>query len=204
MPTLSMRADLNIISDLVNPGARVLDLGCGDGELLFRLADAKAVNGYGLEIDPDNINRCVERGVNVLEQNLDEGLGNFDDRSFDMVVMTDTLQAIKDPVTLLTEMLRIGDECIVTFPNFGFWRCRLDLAIHGAMPIANHLPYDWYDTPNIRLCTFKDFERLCREQGFQIIERFVTDAGYAERQLMRRWPNFFGVIAFYRLGRARR
>ncbi|MEM1230739.1 MAG: methionine biosynthesis protein MetW [Pseudomonadota bacterium] len=195
-----MRPDLKIIADLVNEDARVLDLGCGDGELLAWLGEQKSVNGYGLEIDPDNINRCIERGVNVIEQNLDEGLRHFSDHSFDMVVMTETLQAIKDPKALLREMLRIGDECIVTFPNFGHWRCRLDLALNGAMPIANHLPYDWYDTPNIRLCTFKDFERLCREQGFTIIERFVTDSGYAQQPAPQRWPNAFGVIAFYRLG----
>lgn len=196
-----MRPDLQIISDLVKPEARVLDLGCGNGDLLNHLQAHKAVNGYGLEIDSDNITRCIDRGVNVVEQNLDEGLLNFADGSFDMVVMTETLQAIKEPLPLLQEMLRIGEECIVTFPNFGHWRCRWDLALRGAMPMAKHLPYQWYDTPNIRLCTFKDFETLCRDNQFRIIERFVTNAEYQARPLLRRWPNHFGVIAFYRLGR---
>lgn len=195
-----MRADLQIIADLIKPRARVLDLGCGDGELLKHLQAEKAVNGYGLEIDPEKIGRCIERGINVLEQNLDDGLQRFDDSSFDMVVMTETLQAVKAPHQLLKEMLRIGEECIVTFPNFGHWRCRLELALRGTMPMASHIPYPWYDTPNIRLCTFRDFEALCRQLELRIIERFVTDANYRNRAAFSRWPNHLGVIAFYRLG----
>ena len=196
-----MRADLEIIADLVNPDARVLDLGCGEGELLAHLKRNKAVNGYGLEIDPGNITTCIRRGVNVIEQDLDEGLDNFADDSFDMVVMTETLQSVKAPVQMLKDMLRIGRECIVTFPNFGHWRCRLYLSTTGRMPVAKHLPHSWFDTPNIHLCTFLDFEQLCRTEGFNIIERFVVDAEYANRPLMNRFPNFFGTFAFYRLGR---
>lgn len=196
-----MRPDLSIIADLVNPGARVLDLGCGEGDLLAFLQKNKDVNGYGLEIDPENITTCVNKGVNVIEQDLDAGLTNFQDDSFDMVVMTETLQSVKAPVGLLDEMLRIGHQCIVTFPNFGHWRCRAYLAMNGRMPISRHLPHTWYDTPNIHLCTFLDFEQLCRDRGFDIIERFVVDAGHANRPLMNRFPNFFGTFAFYRLGR---
>lgn len=196
-----MRADLAIIADLVNPGARVLDLGCGEGELLARLKADKSVNGYGLEIDPDNITTCIRKGVNVIEQDLDAGLDNFADDSFDMVVMTETLQAVKAPVEMLKDMLRIGQECIVTFPNFGHWRCRTYLATRGRMPVSEHLPHSWYDTPNIHLCTFLDFERLCQVEGFNIIERFVVDAEHANRPLINRFPNFFGTFAFYRLGR---
>lgn len=196
-----MRADLAIIADLINPGARVLDLGCGEGELLARLKADKAVNGYGLEIDPDNITTCIHKGVNVIEQDLDAGLDNFADDSFDMVVMTETLQSVKAPVQMLHDMLRIGQECIVTFPNFGHWRCRAYLATRGRMPVSEHLPHSWYDTPNIHLCTFLDFERLCQAEAFNIIERFVVDAGHANRPLMNRFPNFFGTFAFYRLGR---
>lgn len=195
-----MRADLEIIADLIKPQARVLDLGCGDGELLDWLQTNKAVNGYGLEIDPEKINRCIGRGVNVLEQNLDDGLKQFDDGSFDMVVMTETLQAVKAPHQLLLEMLRIGRECIVTFPNFGHWRYRLELATRGVMPMGKHLPYPWYETPNIRLCTFKDFELLCQQLELRIIERFVTDEDYRNGPTLSRWPNHLGVIAFYRLG----
>jgi methionine biosynthesis protein MetW len=196
-----VRADLRIIADLVKPGARVLDLGCGTGDLLAHLQAAKQVNGYGLEIDPANITVCLANGVNVLEQNLDEGLTNFDDDSFDIVVMTETLQSVREPHVMLKEMLRIGRECVVTFPNFGHWRCRMQLSMRGRMPVAKHLPHTWYDTPNIHLCTFDDFENLCHAQGFEIIERFVVDADHSSRFLMNQFPNFFGTYAFYRLGR---
>ncbi len=195
-----MRADLAIIAELINPGARVLDLGCGEGELLAHLQDTKQVNGYGLEIDADNIATCINKGVNVIEQNLDQGLDNFASKSFDMVVMTETLQSVRAPDLMLDDMLRIGEECIVTFPNFGYWRCRLHIVLRGRMPIARHLPYSWYDTPNIHLCTFRDFERLCRDKGIRIIERLVANADHVNRPLMSLFPNFFGAIAFYRLG----
>lgn len=196
-----MRRDLEVIADLVRPRARVLDLGCGDGELLDHLQREKSVNGYGLEIDPERITRCIERGVNVIEQDLDQGLDNFPDDSFDLVVMAETLQAVRQPDVLLDEMLRIGEQCIVTFPNFGHWRCRAYLAARGAMPVTPHLPHRWYDTPNIHLCTFADFERLCRAKGLTIVERFVADADYRQRPLMNLLPNLFGAIAYYRLGR---
>ena len=142
-----MRPDLEIIAALVNRGARVLDLGCGSGELLKWLAAEKGVNGYGIEKDPVQISACVRAGVNVIEHDLDEGLSRFPDSSFDMVVMTETLQAVTSPSELIDEMLRIGQECVVTFPNFGHWRCRLHLAALGRMPVASHLPHQWYDTP---------------------------------------------------------
>ena len=194
-----MRPDLAIIADLVQPGARVLDLGCGDGELLAHLKREKHANGYGLEIDPAMITACIEKGVSVIEQDLDHGLANFSSSSFDLVVMTETLQAVRHPADLLDEMLRIGRECIVTFPNFGHWQCRLYLASRGRMPVARHLPHMWFDTPNIHLCTFRDFERLCRDKGVVIRKRFVVDDAYRSRALMNRFPNLFGTIAFYHL-----
>jgi len=198
-----MRPDLAIIADLVAPGARVLDLGCGDGELLAHLKRSKGVNGYGLEIDPDKITGCITVGVNVIEQDLDQGLTNFPSNSFDLVVMTDTLQSVRHPDVMLDEMLRIGHECIVTFPNFAHWQCRLYLALRGKMPIAKHLPHRWYDTPNIHLCTFADFEFLCRERRLRVMERFVVDTDYQNRPLINRFPNLFGSTAFYHLGRPR-
>ena len=196
-----MRADLSIIADLINPRARVLDLGCGEGELLSWLQANKDVNGYGLDVDAGNITTCIRRGVNVIEHDLNAGLDNFPDSSFDMVVMTDTLQHVRDASQTLDDMLRIGEECIVTFPNFGHWRCRAHLMFKGRMPMVDHLPHSWYDTPNIHLCTFRDFETLCFDKGLTIIQRFVGDAQLQNRPLINRLPNVFGTTAFYRLGR---
>ena len=198
------RRDLQIIATLINPGARVLDLGCGSGELLHHLAAERGVNGYGVEKDPHQISACVRAGVNVIEHDLDDGLKRFSDSSFDMVVMTETLQAVAAPSQLIDEMLRIGEECVVTFPNFGHWRCRLHLATRGRMPVAKHLPHQWHDTPNIHLCTFDDFERLVTEKGLPIIERFVVDGNYRVLRRIKRLGNLVGTIAFYRLGRASR
>ena len=197
-----MRGDLALIATLINPGARVLDLGCGEGELLDHLQRDKRVNGYGLDRDAENIRTCVSKGVNVIEQDLDEGLGNFVDASFDMVVMTDALQAVKEPRELVRDMLRIGEECIVTFPNFAHWRCRAQLALKGVMPVSKQLPHNWFDTPNIHLCTFTDFEQLCAAESINIIQRRVVNANHQEKTFINWAPNFFGTYAFYRLGKS--
>lgn len=197
-----MRGDLALIATLINPGARVLDLGCGEGELLDHLQRDKRVNGYGLDRDAENIRTCVSKGVNVIEQDLDEGLDNFVDASFDMVVMTDALQAVKEPRELVRDMLRIGEECIVTFPNFAHWRCRAQLALKGVMPVSKQLPHNWFDTPNIHLCTFADFEQLCAAESINIIQRRVVNANHQEKTFINWAPNFFGTYAFYRLGKS--
>ncbi len=195
-----MRPDLEIIQPWIAQGARVLDLGCGDGELLHHLMENKRVSGYGLEIDHAQINQCIARGVNVLEQNLEEaGVTNINDGAFDVVVMTQALQTIRNPHELLDEMLRVAREGIITFPNFGYWRCRLYLAGRGRMPVSRTLPYAWYDTPNIHLCTCRDFEALCADKGIRVLDRQVVDESHQNRWHLRFWPNLLGQIAMYRI-----
>ena len=196
-----MRPDLELVAKLIQPNSRVLDLGCGAGDLLQHLQQQKSVIGYGLDKDAENIQLCLSRGVNVIEQDLDGGLGNFQDDAFDMVIMTDTIQAVHQPQLLLREMLRVGRECVVTFPNFGHWRCRLNLAATGRMPVSKHLPHLWYDTPNIHLCTFNDFEALCAELRMAILQRRVVDQRHNEHSLINLAPNLLGSYGFYHLGR---
>lgn len=197
----ALRDDLALISNWITPGARVLDLGCGDGALLAHLAATQNVTGYGLEIDPDNVIQCVARGVNVLQLDLDAGLDQFEDASFDFVVMSSALQQVQRPDQLIDEMLRIGRESIVTFPNFGHWRPRLSLGLRGLMPVSRALPNRWYDTPNIHLCTVRDFEALCRAKQVDIIRRHVVNHAHRGSWGMRLWPNLLGDIALYQLRR---
>lgn len=195
-----MRIDLNEIQHWIQQSSRVLDLGCGDGTLLKFLIEHKGVQGYGLEIDPAQINACIDKGLNVIEQNLDRGLGNFADKSFDTVIMTQALQTLHFPHLVLDEMLRVGKECIVTFPNFGHWKARCYLALRGRMPVSDLLPYEWYNTPNIHFCTFKDFEVLCRERNIKVIHRQVVNeqSGQTLKDFM---PNLFGETAIYHLSK---
>lgn len=195
-----MRIDLNEIQHWIQQGSRILDLGCGDGTLLKFLIDTKQVQGYGLEIDAAQINACIDKGLNVIEQNLDSGLGNFADKSFDTVLMTQALQTLHFPHLVLDEMLRVGKECIVTFPNFGHWKARYYLATRGRMPVSDLLPYEWYNTPNIHFCTFKDFEVLCRERNIKVIHRQVVNeqSGQSLKDFM---PNLFGETAIYHLSK---
>lgn len=194
-----MRPDLAIIREWIPEGARVLDMGCGDGTLLANLRDTRNVRGYGLEINQEHIARCFENGVNVLEQDIDDGLGNFADKRFDYVLMSQALQAVRRPDRVLAEMLRVGREAIITFPNFGHWRVRGSLFFNGRMPISPTLPWEWYDTPNIHLCTVNDFDRLCRDKGFRVLERIVVDRHHSTGVTTHLWPNLFGEIAIYRV-----
>lgn len=197
-----MRTDLQIIAEWIEPGSRVLDLGCGDGTLLAHLEKERNITGYGLEIDDDNIVAAMDKDVNVIQTDLDNGLSVFfDEDSFDYVIMTQTLQAIHHPDRLLEEMLRVGREGIVTFPNMGHWRNRLHLALKGRMPVSRTLPHEWFDTPNIHLCTIHDFEALCAERGIHILQRQVVDYSHRSHHGMRFFPNFLGEIALYRFCR---
>jgi methionine biosynthesis protein MetW len=196
-----LRTDLALISEWIDEGSHVLDLGCGDGTLLANLRETRQVTGYGLEIDDDNIARCIKQGVNVIHTDLNEGLSDFADQSFDYVVMTQAIQTIRRPDQLLLEMLRVGREGIVTFPNFGHWKARSSILFGGRMPISRALPSDWYDTENIHLCTLKDFERLCHKKWIEVLQRAVVDIDHRTTFLMHLLPNWFGEIALYRLRR---
>lgn len=198
----NLRPELALIQKWIQTKARVLDMGCGDGELLSFLQRDRQVSGYGLEIDEDKISACVVKGVNVIEQNLDADLSNFADQSFDVVVMTQALQVMQHPHKVLEEMTRIGQEAIITFPNFGHWKTRWYLTLKGKMPVSETLPYSWYDTPNIHLCTFRDFEELCKQQNYKIINRAVTDTKHQRGNwFTRRLPNLLAEIAIYRISK---
>ncbi len=197
----ALRSDLEIIEKWIPANSQVLDLGCGEGQLLAHLTSQKQCLGYGLEINPDSIVSCIEKGVNVIEHDLNHGVKHFKDNSVDTVVMTQALQAVRRPDILLEEMLRVGKEAIVTFPNFGYWRTRFYLFNKGQMPMSKTLPYNWYDTPNIHLCTFRDFESLCLEKHVKILNRTVLDSQHKETLTGRLWPNMLGEIAIYRITR---
>lgn len=191
------RADFAAIANWIKPGARVLDLGCGDGTLLRFLAEQRDTIGYGVEIDDAGVLACVTNGVNVVQGDMERGLSGFADDSFDYVILSQTLQAVKSSERVVSEMLRVGREGIVTFPNFGYWRNRLQV-MSGHMPVSENLPYAWFDTPNIHLCTMTDFENFCRDHGVRIHERIVITAGTTVTLM----PNLFGALAVYRFARA--
>lgn len=198
-----LRADLAIIAQWIKADTKVLDLGCGDGTLLAYLRNQRNVLGYGLEINPFNIEICVERDINVIQANLNNGLkAYFSDNSFDCVIMSQTLQATEQPDLLIEEMLRVGNEGIVTFPNMAHWRARLQLGLKGIMPVTKNLPNQWFNTPNVHLCTLNDFEQLCKKHDIQILQRSVVDHSHKRGSLlMKLLPNLLGEIAIYRFRR---
>ena len=184
------------IAQLVPHGARVLDLGCGDGELLARLQTTRGCTGYGIEIDDANLLACVRRGVNAIQLNLDEGLAMFDDCSFDVVLQIDTLQHLRNAEIMLRETARVGRIGIVAFPNFGHWPNRLSV-LRGRMPVTKRLPYQWYDTPNIRVGTHLDFEVLALRNGLKLQDSF----GLHEGRTVRRVPNLMASTAVFKFSR---
>lgn len=198
---MSTRADHAIISEWVDSDSRVLDLGCGDGELMAHLQSTRGATGYGIDIDQQHVHDSIGRGINVIQSDLDEGLADFKDNSFDYVILSMTLQAVTYPDKLLTEMLRVGKEGIVTFPNFAHWSPRLQLAFKGRMPVSRAIPYEWFDTPNIHLCTIHDFEDLCDRQSVKVLERRTSDTHHKGGLLRSALPNLFGEIALYRFTR---
>ena len=193
---MSERRDLELVAELVPPGSRVLDLGCGNGALLALLRDTRGCSGYGIELDDDKLLGAVQRGLNVIQRNLEEGLGIFEDDSFDVVLQLDTLQNLRNTEAMLRETARVGRIGIVSFPNFAHWPNRLRVA-SGRMPVTKKLPYEWYDTPNIRVGTYADFEVLARKNDLRIIESF----GIHDGRVKRRWPNLLGSTAVFKFER---
>jgi len=194
-----MRQDLTQILSWIKPRSRVLDLGCGNGDFLHVLQSKSEVQAVGIEINQDDILRAIGKGISVIQQDLDGGLANFPDFSFDTVVMAHAIQTVHFPDKVLSEMLRIGREGIVTFPNFGHWRCRIYLALQGRMPVSRFLPFEWFDTPNIHFCTVKDFEKLCSDKNIKIQSRSMISGGILSSTLASFWPNLFSLTAIYRI-----
>ncbi|HZP85482.1 MAG TPA: methionine biosynthesis protein MetW [Burkholderiales bacterium] len=192
---LARRRDFDAIAEWVRPNAHVLDLGCGDGALLRFLRDRRSATGYGVEIDDARLLASVRNGVNVIQSDLESGLSEFESDSFDYVILSQTLQAVRHTERILREMLRVGREGIVSFPNFGYWRHRLQV-LGGNMPVSSNLPYQWYNTPNVHLFTIADFESFCREHGIRILQRAVMDE---DGRPVAVWTNLLGALAVYRL-----
>lgn len=194
---MSDRQDMELIAELVPPGSRVLDLGCGKGELLALLRDTRSCSGYGVEIADANVLACVMRGVNVVQLNLEEGLALFEDQSFDIVLQLDTLQHLRNAEKMLQETARVGRVGIVSFPNFAHWANRLSV-LCGRMPVTKALPFEWYDTPNIRVGTYTDLERLASKNGLRILDSFGIQKG----KVVRSFPNLRASMAVFKLKRA--
>ena len=192
-PSNVSRPDFAAIAAWVKPGAKVLDLGCGDGSLLRFLRETRNTRGYGVEIDDTNVLACFNNGVNIIQSDLESGLQNFESGSFDYVVLSQTLQAVKNTERIIKEMLRVSTEGIVSFPNFGYWKNRLQV-MAGHMPVSETLPYQWFDTPNIHNCTLGDFEEFCHQHGAHILERRVMNGNHPVIFM----PNLLGMLAFYR------
>ena len=193
---LPSRPEFDAIAAWIEPGAQVLDLGCGDGSLLRYLKEARRAMGYGIEIDDANVLASVRNRVNVLQSDLESGLAGFESGSFDYVILSQTLQAVRRTEQIIGEMLRVGRQAIVTFPNFGYWGHRFQV-LTGRMPVSPTLPYQWYDTPNVHLFTLHDFESFCADHGIRILERVVMDRGRVVSVL----PNLLGSLAVYRFDR---
>ncbi len=193
---MNLRDDLKLIYDWIPNQSHVLDLGCGNGELLSALTQSKHCTGYGVEINPNSVQAAIERGVNVIQADLEHGLTTFADNSFDVIVLSQTIQAMQNTETILRDLKRVAKQAIVTFPNFGYWKNRLQIALGGHMPVSERMPYQWYNTPNIHWCTLQDFDRLCQQNQIRVLERTVMTGGERVDVL----PNLLGSLAFYRVG----
>ena len=192
---------IEVIKNWIDKESQVLDLVCGDGKILNILTKELGVTALGVEINQENLNECINLGLNVIQQNIDEGLSNFSNKSFDVVIMSQTIQVLKEPKQALLEVTRIGKESIVTIPNFGHWATRLNLLLSGRMPVTGALPNNWHDTENIHLCTIKDFEVLCSECGIDILEKRFFNGSGKEKGLTHIIPNAFAATAIYKISK---
>jgi methionine biosynthesis protein MetW len=200
---MSLRPDLELVAELVPAGSKVLDVGCGDGALLDHLIKSRSCRGWGVELSDDGFHGCLARGVPVVQGDADRGLEDVDDDEVDVVILSETIQALHRPQLALNEMRRVARRGVVSLPNFGYWRLRLDLLTKGRMPSSTELPHAWHSTPNIHLCTLTDFEALVAECGLRIVKRIPLDSGQqAASGAVGRWPNLLASGAVYALERA--
>ena len=189
-----------IITDWVPFRSKVIDFGCGDGSLLKDLINTKNICGYGVEIDHQMIDKCIEKGISVIEKDIDKGIQDFELSNFDIAIMASSIQCLKNPNIAMRRMLRLSNKCIVTLPNFGYWKCRLAL-LAGKMPVTPSLPSSWYETENVHLCTISDFEKLCSDSGFIIDERIFLNSSSKKGVLASIMPNIFASEGVYLLGK---
>lgn len=189
-----------IINEWIPDNSKVIDFGCGDGSLLKELIDTKKVKGYGVEIDHKKIQECIEKGVSVIQQDIDAGIQEFESSNFDISIMASSIQCLKNPHLALRRMLKLSNQCVVTLPNLGYWRCRVDL-VSGKMPVTPNLPSSWYETENVHLCTINDFEKLCSDEGFVIYKKLFLNPKRQQSILASLSPNLFASEGVYLLGR---
>ena len=200
-----MRFDLQVIASWIEPGSRVIDLGCGEGDLLKYLINRKNVNGTGIEHNESRVTLCIEKGLSVLQGDINEEVLDYPDNTFDYVILSQTLQQVYEPDTMIRSMLRIGKKGIVSFPNFSHWRCRLQLLSSGYAPVTRQLPYEWYNTPNIRVITIKDFRKFIHEVGFNILKEVAIDTHAEDRygKAIKVFPNLRATYGIFLIGNGR-
>lgn len=192
------RKDFDLISEWIEPNSRILDLGCGDGSLLKLLNSKRNVTGYGVDSSIDKTIKSLDNKINIINSNINDNLEFFKTKSFDYVILAQSLQVVENPISLIKEMLRVGNEVIISFPNMGYWKSRLYLLLKGEMPVTDELPYSWHSTPNIHLCTIKDFKKMCTDNNFKITDEIINNS-YGANISSKSLSNLLGVSAIFRI-----